>query len=71
MINTRMKWAGQVVLRGRGAYRVWWGIPKKRDNLEDNAGDGSAISNRMLTKQVAWEKTGLIWLRMQTSPGFL
>ena len=52
IINRRMKWAGHVALWGRGADRVWWGILQKRDHLEDNGGDGSAISNRVLTKQV-------------------
>lgn len=42
--------------RARGTNRkrgvqFWWGILKKRDHLEGNGGDGSAISSWMLTKQ--------------------
>jgi len=43
--SRRIRWAGHVARIGlrRGVYRVWWGILRERDHLEDPGLDGIMI----------------------------
>jgi len=45
VIKSRRRWAGHVARMGerRVVYRVWWGILKIRDHLEDPGLDGRII----------------------------
>jgi hypothetical protein len=38
-----MRWAGNVAVWGRGAYRVLMGKPERRNHLEDLIVDGRII----------------------------
>jgi hypothetical protein len=43
--SRRVRWAGYAARMGRGARHedVWWGNPKKRENLKDVGVDGRTI----------------------------
>ena len=54
----------------RGAYRIMVGRPEGKNHLEDLDADVRIILKRIF-KNLDWERTGLIWLRIGTGRGRL
>jgi hypothetical protein len=71
--SIRISWAGHVArMGGRGMNRGnWWESKKERDQWEDRVVGGWTILGWILGRQDGMVWTGLMWLRMGTSGGFL
>jgi hypothetical protein len=70
--SRRIKWAGHVsrMRERRGIHGVLVGKPRKRGHLKDPDIDGNILLRRIFRK---WdgEGTELMWLRLETSGGYL
>jgi predicted metal-binding protein len=68
-----MRWAGYVTRMGekRNAYMLLVGKLKERDHEEDLDECGRVILKWMLEKEDEVMYTGFMWLRAETSGGFL
>ena len=53
----------------RDVYRVWWGKPEGKRDLEDQGVDGRIILRWIFRKCDLGSQTGSIWLRIGTSGG--
>ncbi len=66
-----MRWAGHVLFRGRGVYRVLVAKPKERDHLEEPGVNGIIILRRIFRKWDLRAWTESMWLRTGTGGGHL
>ena len=67
----RMRWAGHVLYRGRGVYRVLVGKPVERDHLEELGVNGMIILRRIFRKWDLRAWTESMLLRTGTGGGHL